>query len=358
MNIRFLVATAGVAALGCANLAATWPATAAQTIKVRLAVDEDPIVPRLAQSLGYFEKEGIEIVPVKVEDFAHEDYLLQEPLIKGQIDAVYHWFNHAVFGARHNLPVKAVMVINDAPGMTVMVANRVKDQIHSAADFKGRSVAEGAGYGTKSLITGLLAHQAGLPPHSYTPVMVQQEGRQQAVIEGLKEGEVDVMTFQEPLTSVLLGTKLVTPLYDLNSRQSTVKALGAPWPAQSILMAPAYIDAHPDAVQRLVNAFVRTMRYINAHTADEIIAALPPSYFEGKDRDAETKYIRHTLSTLAKDDYSFSPQSVRLVVDAIQTFDFDQSEEGRWRATAENPRIDPEQLYTNRFVTAAMNTIR
>lgn len=358
MNIRFLINLIAVVALACGSLVMALPATAAQTIKVRLAVDEDPIVPRLAQSLGYFEKEGIEIVPVKVEDFASEDYLLQEPLVKGQIDAVYHWFNHAVFGARHNLPVKAVMVINDAPGMTVMVANRVKDQIHSAADFKGRKVAEGAGYGTKSLITGYLAHKAGLPAHSYTPVMVQQEGRQQAVVEGLKQGEVEVMTFQEPLTSALLATKLVSPLYDLNSRRSTAEVLGAPWPAQSILMAPAYIDAHPDVVQRLVNAFVRTMRYINAHSADQIVEALPRSYFQGKDREAEVKYIRNTLSTFAKDDYSFSPQAVRLVVDAIQSFDFDQSEEGRWRATAENPRIDPEQLYTNRFVTAAMKTIR
>ena len=358
MKIRFLMGLAGIAALACGGMSTASPATAAQAVKVRLAVDEDPIVPRLAQSLGYFEKEGIEIVPVKVEDFAHEDYLLQEPLIEGQIDAVYHWFNHTVFGARHNLPVKAVMVINDAPGMTVMVANRVKDQIRSAADFKGRTVAEGAGYGTKSLITGYLARKMGLPAHSYTPVMIEQEGRRQAVIDGLKEGKVDVMTFQEPLTSALLATKLVTPLYDLNSGQSTAKVLGAAWPAQSILMAPAYIDAHPEVVQRLVNAFVGTMRYINAHTADEIVAALPPSYFEGKNREAEVKYIRNTLSTFAKGDYSFSPQAVRLVVDAIQSYDFDQSEEGRWRSTAENPRIDPEQLYTNRFVTAAMKTIR
>jgi hypothetical protein len=53
------------------------------------------------------------------------DYLMQEPLTKGRIDASYHWFNHAIFGARHGFPVKAVMLFNDAPGMKVMVANRV-----------------------------------------------------------------------------------------------------------------------------------------------------------------------------------------------------------------------------------------
>ncbi len=358
MNVSFGKYLVAIAIIAGAALAVPLPVMAADTIRIRLAVDEDPIVPRLAQSLGYFRDEGIEIVPVKVEDFSHEDYLLQEPLVKGQIDAVYHWFNHAVFGARHNLPIKAVMVLNDAPGMTIMVANRVKNQVRSAADFKGRKVAEGASYGTKSLITNYLARKAGLPPHSYTPVMVESEGRQQAVIKGLAQGEVDVMTFQEPITSALLATKLVTPLYDLNSGDSTAKVLGTTWPAQSILMAPAYIDAHPDAVQRLVNAFVRTMRYVNSHSADEIIAALPATYFEGKDRAAESSYIRQTLPTFAKHGYAFSPEAVRVVVDAIQTFDFDDSEEGRWRATAENDRIDPAQLYTNRFVVAAMRAIK
>ena len=69
---------------------------------------------------------------------------------QGAIDAAYHWFNHVIYGAKHGFPVKAVMVFNDAPGMTVLVANRVKDQVRGVPDFKGRNIAEGAGYGTKA----------------------------------------------------------------------------------------------------------------------------------------------------------------------------------------------------------------
>lgn len=335
------------------------PAAAAPPMtKIRLSVDEDPIVPRLAESLGYFKQEGIEIVRVKVDDFSKEDYLLQKPLIDGHIDAAYHWFNHAVFGARHNLPIKAVMVFNDAPGMTVMVAKRVRDQVRTAADFQGRRVAEGAEYGTKSLLTSYLTTKAGLPPHSYTPVMVEQAGRQQAVIDGLRKGNVDVMTFQEPMTSALLETGLVTPLFDLNSKASTTKVLGAPWPAQSLLMAPRYIDAHPDAVQHLVNAFVRTMRFINGHSLEQIVEKLPPSYFRGKDREAGIRYIKNTLPTFANGDYSISPESARLVVGSVQAFSFDNSEEGRWRGTAENANVDAAGLYTNRFVEKAMKEIK
>jgi NitT/TauT family transport system substrate-binding protein len=325
---------------------------------VRMSIDEDPITIRLANSLGYLRQEGIEIVPVDLEKLAGEDYLMQEPLMKGQIDASYHWFNHAIFGARHGFPIKAVMVFNDAPGMTVMVADRVKGEVRGVADFKGRRVAEGAGYGTKAVITNYLTGKAGLPPHSYTPVMLGKEGRQEAVIQGLKDGTVDVMTFQEPVTSALKGTKMVSVLYDLNSKESTAKVLGAAFPAQTLLMSPRYIAAHPDTVQHLVNALVRAMRYINTHSADEIAAQLPADYFAGKDRAAEVQLIRDTLPTFAKGDYSFSPAAVKLVTEINVTSDFDKSVEGQWRATGDKAKVHPAGLYDNRFVQKAMKEIK
>jgi ABC-type nitrate/sulfonate/bicarbonate transport systems, periplasmic components len=349
-----------LAALAAALLAALAPhlACGAKLTQVKMSIDEDPIVLRLAKSLGYLEREGIEIIPVDLERLAGEDYLMQEPLMKGQLDASYHWFNHAIFGARHGFPVKAVMVFNDAPGMTVMVANRVRDQVRGVGDFKGRRIAEGAGYGTKAVITNYLAGKAGLPAHSYTPVMLGKEGRQEAVIQGLKDGTVDVMTFQEPVTSALLATNMVTTLYDLNSREGTTKVLGAAFPAQTLLMSPGYIRAHPDTVQHLVNALVRTMRFINAHSAEEIAARLPPEYFGSKDRAAELKLIRDTLPTLARGDYSFSPDAVHLVADVNLTSVFDSSVEGQWRATGDKSKVREADLYTNRFVDKAMREIK
>jgi NitT/TauT family transport system substrate-binding protein len=354
MTMKFR--SAGIAA---ALLLAAFPPLAADKVtQVRMSIDEDPITIRLATSLGFFQQEGIEVMPVDLEKLAGEDYLMQEPLMKGQIDASYHWFNHAIFGARHGFPIKAVMVFNDAPGMTVMVANRVKGEVKGVGDFKGRKIAEGAGYGTKAVITNYLAGKAGLPPHSYTPVMLGKEGRQEAVIQGLKDGTVDVMTFQEPVTSALKDTKMVSVLYDLNSKETTAKVLGAPFPAQTLLMSPKFIDAHPDTVQHVVNALVRSMRYINSHSADEIAAKLPPDYFAGKNRAEEVKLIRDTLSTFARGDYSFSPAEVKLVTDINLTSEFDRSVEGQWRATGDKSKVRADALYDNRFVQKAMKEIK
>src|SRR6202007_393179 len=103
-------------------------------------------------------------------------------------------------------------------------------------------------------------------------------------LQGLKEGTVDVMTFQEPMTSALLESNMVSILYDLKNRRPTTPDLAAPFPAQSLLMSPQYIEAHPDTVQHLVNALVKTMRFVNTHTAEQIAEQLAPDYFDGKAR--------------------------------------------------------------------------
>src|SRR6267378_4424729 len=107
MKVRFALGLTAVTLSTIAALAAAAAALAVDTpVKIRMSIDEDPIVLRLAYSLGYFKLEGLEIVPVDLEKLAGEDYLMQEPLTKGQLDASYHWFNHTIFGVRHGSPIR------------------------------------------------------------------------------------------------------------------------------------------------------------------------------------------------------------------------------------------------------------
>jgi NitT/TauT family transport system substrate-binding protein len=333
------------------------PVWAADKTVVRLSII-DPLLTELTTSLGHFESEGLAVELVKVESVAPADYLMQEPLINGRLDASYHWFHHVIFGQRHNLPVKAVLKVCDSPGMKVLVANRLKDQVRSAADFKGRHIAEGAGYATKSVLMNYLARQAGLPRGSYTPVNLEVDGRLENILQGLQEGRVDIMAFMEPMTSALLASNQVSVLFDLATKEGTIAALGDAWPAQCLFLSERFIAEHPDTVQRLVNAYVRTLRYVNAHPAGEIAARLPAAYFAGKDRAKETERIGKFLSNVARDDYAFTSSSAQLVLDTVLTSAFDESVEGRFRATGENGRVTAESLYTNRFVTRAMQEIK
>lgn len=324
-----------------------------QLLQVKMSVDENPIVPHLAQALGYLEDEGIEIVTVNIKDFGPNDYQFQSLLAEGKIDIAYHWFNHAIFGARNNKPVVAVMMINDAPAMEVLVSAQRRGEIRSAQDFSSINIAEGSLYGTKSVITGYLAQKAGLPPGSYTSVIKEVAGRQEAVAEGLSSGKVDVVTAQEPMVSALKDAGLALPLYDMSSGAATRELFGAQWPAQSLLVAPAAIKSNPKAIQGVVNAYVRTLRYMASNDVDAIVASLPEEYFAGKDRDAEIAFIRATLPSYAKHDYQVELAGVRLVDEVLGSSAFDDSPAGKWRAAGRDVNIDLGRLYDNRFVARA-----
>jgi NitT/TauT family transport system substrate-binding protein len=325
--------------------------------RVRISNGADSLIPHLATGLGHFAQEGLDVRSVRVTNMAPVDWRSTELLNSGQLDAELHWFQRIFFGVGNNAPAQAVVLIEDTPGITIMVANRARSEIRSAADFKGRRVAEGAGYSTKSYLTRYMAQKAGLPPDSYTPVAVDSDGRLEAIVEGLKEGRVDVVVSMEPMTSQVLATGMVTTLYDLTTKEGTRKALGDVWPARCVYVAPSYMKSHPETVQRLVNAFVRTMRYVNSHGAEEIASRLPPAYFKGKDRQAEIDRIRRMMPLFAKGDYSIPPSAARLMRQVLSLSSFDQSDEGRYRTAAMKAEVRPEQTYANQFVERAMKKI-
>jgi NitT/TauT family transport system substrate-binding protein len=347
-------------ALGIAT-AAFAPSQAAAAPKydtVNMTVDEEPIVMALAQSLGCLDRERIKLNVIDIMSLIPNDYQMQVPLQDGRVDVAYHWFNHAVFGARHKMPVIGVMNFNDAPGMTVLVAKAKAGEIKAPADFKGRTVASGALYGTKSLLSYSIASKAGLGLSDYRHAAVVEEGREAAIKAGLADNSIDLVTSEEPYTARYKVTGLVQPLYLMTDRASTVKTLGAEWPAQSLLMAPKFIAAKPEVAQRVVNAFVCTMRFINKSSIEQIAAKLPASYFAGKDRAEELTNLANELPTFAKGNYRVDPQGAALVAKTIPGFDFGKNEEGVWRNAGGAPVGDPTKLYDNRFVDAAMKRVK
>jgi NitT/TauT family transport system substrate-binding protein len=245
----------------------------------------------------------------------------------------------------------------------ISVANRVKGQIRSAADFKGRNLIDSEGFSTKRYLTDLVISRAGLSTDDYTPHPELSHDANE-MIKALKAGVVDVVTTMEPMTSKVMATGLITPLYDLTSEEGTRKALnGEIWPARCVYLSPKYIADHPDRVQKLVNVFTRTMRYVNSHTADQIMAKVDGGYYDpdmNNDFWADCKKgkideIEKAYPIFKRNDYSVPPSAAKLVCETVLKTQFDNSPEGRYRHTAaQSGKIRPEDTYDNRFVEKAM----
>lgn len=325
------------------------------------------LVPELALGLGYFQEAGIDVETINVMNYIDDDFYSTKLLNDGTIDAEICWFHRVIFGIGNDEPARAVFLIEDSPHMTIMVANRLRDRIHDATDFKGRTIADSAGFSTRHYLTDFVLDRAGLPRDSYTAAPAEWLEKPDELIAALRAGKVDIISSMEPLTSRLLATKLVTPLYELTNAAGTRKALGNVWPARCLYVAPRYIHAHPDRVQRLVDVFVRTMRFINSHEAGEVVARMASGYFApdvsndiwADYKKAKTDEIAKVQPGLTHGDYSIPPAAARLVTDVILKTPFDASPEGRYRrSAAQSGKVRAEMTYDNRFVERAMRDVQ
>ncbi|MBN8845867.1 MAG: ABC transporter substrate-binding protein [Sphingomonadales bacterium] len=359
-----LIARATLSSLAAAMFLTASPALAkssecrdGKSDALRLTGREVSIMPQLTQALGNFEKEGVKVELVFEKIYEEPHYRMQRALKRCDIDMSVHWFQHVYFGHGHDEPAVALMMFNGAPGLTVMVSDRIKGKVKSGADFRGLKVSEGMNYSTKSIVMNLLRARGGLPAGAYTPVNSGVEGRLPATIKGLDEGEVDIIAFREPHASEILKTGKVSVLYDLTTPAKTKKLLGAELPAQSLFTSPNFLRDHPDQVQKVVNAFVRTMRFVNTHSAEEVAAAMP-DYFKGKNVEAEVALLRANMPTFVTGNYRFTGAQAKLMQEAINSANYEGTEEGAFRQRAQGQHLTNAQLFDNRFVDRAMKKIR
>ena len=67
-------------------------------------------------------------------------------------------------------------------------------------------------------------------------------------------------------------------------------------------MNNSYVNSHKDVVQKLVNAYVKTLKWIHTHTAQQIADMMPPDYYAGN----KALYVTALQNQLA----IFSPDGV------------------------------------------------
>ncbi|TLY48375.1 MAG: ABC transporter substrate-binding protein, partial [Gammaproteobacteria bacterium] len=145
----------------------------------------------------------------------------------------------------------------------------------------------------------------------------------------------------EPTISRLLLTDVARVLIDLRTPESTRKELGGLYPAASLYMPTVWVNAHREQTQKLANAFVKTMKFIDTHSAAEIADKLPADYYAG-DKPAYIKALDAEKSMFTRDGVmpAGGPETVLAVLQG-----FNKEVQGK--------TIDLSKTYTTEFAKAA-----
>jgi NitT/TauT family transport system substrate-binding protein len=288
----------------------------------------------LTQQLGYFKDEGLDVE--LMSEPAGVD--AENEMLAGAVQGVVGFYDHTIDLQAKGKFVESVVQFSRAPGEVEMVAAKQADAIKSPADFKGKTLGvTGLGSST-NFLTQYLAVKNGVKVSEIVSVPV---GAGNTFIAAIQQGKIDAGMTTEPTISQLLKTGDAKILIDMRSQEKTKEALGGTYPAASLYMPSAWVEAHKEDVQKLANAFVKTMKFIATHSGAEIAAKMPKDYYVGDPK----MYI----DALDNGKEMFTPDGVMpedgppTVLKVLSTFD----------KNVMGKDIDLSKTYTTEFVKAA-----
>src|SRR6266851_4250023 len=242
----------------------------------------------LAQRLGYFAQQGLDVT--LIDEASGQS--AETEVLANQVDAGSGSYNHTIDLQAAGKNIESVVQLNIAPGEAEMVSAKEAAQVHSFADLKGKNLGvTELGSGTQALQIALL-HKVGLGPDQahFVPV-----GAGDTFIAAMQQGKIDAGMTTEPTISRLLASGVGKVLVDLRTPQSTQAALGGSYPFICVFMKNDYVNSHKDVVQKLVNAYVKALKWIHTHTAEQIADMMPPDYYAGN----KTLYVTALQNQLA-----------------------------------------------------------
>ncbi|MDN4595010.1 ABC transporter substrate-binding protein [Polycladomyces subterraneus] len=294
---------------------------------------------KLTENLGYFKQEGLDVELIN----QGSGQSAEEALIAGQVDGVVGFYDHTIDLQAKGKHLQSVIQFGVTPGETLVVSNRMKNRIKSIRDLKGKKIGvTGLGSST-NFLANYLVTKGGHTSKDYIPVPV---GAGNTLIASMEQGRIDLAVTTEPTVSLLQAKKLATPLVDMSSIDGTKQALGGYYPAASLYMSSDYIKAHPEIVQKLVNAFSKTLKFIQTHKPEEIAAHVPSAYYAGN-KDMYIRALSHSISMFSPDG-KMPADGPAKVYEVLSTF----------KPKLKNAHVKLDETYTTEFVNKANQAIK
>jgi NitT/TauT family transport system substrate-binding protein len=233
----------------------------------------------LTQRLGYYQQEGLNVS--LQDEGAGIDATTQ--MLAGKVNGVGGFYDHTIDLQGLGQSAESVVSMLVTPGEVELCRNDLKDQIKSPADWKGRTLGITDIGSSTDYLTQFLAQKNGVDPTSIHRLGVQAGA---TLIGAMTHKNVDCAMTTEPTVSQLLANKQAYILLDMRTAAGAAQALGGEYPATSLYMMTSYVQKNPQVVQKLVNAYVKTLKWIQTHTAAEITDQMPADYYSGAGKDA------------------------------------------------------------------------
>ena len=329
----FLAGAAAALALGPAAPAGAEP------VKVRIGVGGKPLLYYLpltiAERKGYFKEEGVE---AEINDFGGGARSLQA-LIGGSVDVVTGAYEHTIRMQAKGQDVRAVCELGRYPAIVIAVRKDLAGTVKSAADFKGRKIGVTAPGSSTALAAQYAMIKAGLKASDAPLIGI---GGGAGAIAAMKKGEIDGVSHLDPVIAKLEADGDIQVLVDTRTEAGTRALFGGPNPAAVVYTKQDWIEHHGAAMQKVVNAFAKALKWLATAKPEDVAALVPATYHFG-DRALYKQAVKNSLESYSRTGVP-TQEGMASVLELVRTLD----------PELQGAQIDLSKTFEDRFVKRAM----
>ena len=228
----------------------------------------------ICERLGYFKELGLDVT---IEDFRGGAQSLQA-LVGGSVDVVTGAYEHTIRMQAKGQDIRAVIELGRFPGIAVGLRKDRAPAYKSAADLKGTKIGVTAPGSSTHFFVMYLMSKAGLAPADASYIGV---GAAASAVAAMKRGEIDALSNVDPMITRLEQDGDIKLIADSRTEEGTRAIFGGSNPAAVLYLKHQFAQSNPNTVQALVNAFYKTLKWLEKATPDEIAATVPEEYFLG-----------------------------------------------------------------------------
>ena len=288
----------------------------------------------IAESLGYFKAEGLDVTIV---DFAGGSKALQA-VVGGSADIVSGAFEHTLIMQPKGIRLRAFALQGRAPQIVLGINPKTMPGYKSVADLKGKKIGVTAPGSSTNVLANFVLAKAGLKPGDVSIIGV---GAGPGAVAAMRSGQIDAISNLDPVITLLQRSGDLRIVSDTRIVAEADKAFGGPMPAGCMYAPQAFIDKNPATVQAVANAIVRADKWIQGAGPADIVKAVPEAYLLG-DRAVYIDAFLASKGALSPDGL-FPAEGAATALRALQSVD----------ESMKTAQVDLAATWTNEFAKRA-----
>jgi NitT/TauT family transport system substrate-binding protein len=254
------------------------------------------------------------------------------------VDVVTGAYEHTIRMQAKGQDVRAITELGRFPAIVIAVKKDKAGQVKSAADFKGLKIGVTAPGSSTALTAQYAMVKAGLKPSDAAIIGI---GSGASGVAAMQKGEIDVISHLDPVIAKLESDGDIVVLIDTRTEAGTRALFGGSNPAATLYSKKEFIDANPGTTQALVNAFMKSLKWLQTAKPQDVADTVPPEYHLG-DKALYLKAVQNSLESYSRTGI-VPPEGMASVMDMLKQLD----------PELKDAKVDLAATFDDRFVKKA-----